>query len=93
MGAVIDSPVRRSSRVKFEPEPVDVGIIGPVRGCDEWIGPRRAGGTYLCGYWRLKYTVVWIGRREIKVRWEDGRCTTHCTSWDYCKDEVIQQPE
>lgn len=47
--------------------------------------PRQVGETWHSSDWRMTYTVLawvdypdWRGR-SIRVRWEDGRITTHGT--------------
>jgi hypothetical protein len=58
------------------------------------IDPRVPGGVYRNGYWMQNYTVLAMwdtveGRiRWYHVKWEDGRETTHCTSWSR-SDRVI----
>lgn len=61
------------------------------------IGPRKAGGRYFCGYWKQEYDVLSVadnGRAgwRMTVRWEDGRETSHCTSWDAARDRIVSQP-
>ena len=61
------------------------------------IGPRVPGGRYFCCYWRQSYTVLAIehassGFWRMRVQWEDGAHTTHCTAWNSYTDLVIDQP-
>ena len=68
------------------------------------IGPRVAGGRYLCGYWNEKYTVVavhtdpadvlrafgWAAAWAITVRYDDDhQDRTHRTAWDPARDRVL----
>ena len=59
---------------------------------DEEIGPRRTGRRYWSGYWSRGYTVESISITcddgdltrpswSMRVRWDDGHRTTHCTPW------------
>ena len=67
------------------------------------IGPRVVGGIYRCGYSRQAYRVIsiqeqrddWMGWSIVEVDIEGpqaGRVRTHCTSWDYKRDQIITQP-
>jgi hypothetical protein len=59
--------------------------------------PRRPGGTYWNGYWRLAYTVGDIvasdyGTLEFMCLWHDGTVTYHCTAWEPRYDRVVYTP-
>lgn len=70
---------------------------------EEWIttqiGPRVVGGRYRSGYGGTAYEVLAIERGprrlgtwpvwDITVRYDDGRQTTHCTSWDASRDTLL----
>lgn len=62
------------------------------------LGPQLPGGRYLCGYWRQEYEVlaIWVtvsaGDPWLRVRWEDGHETVHCTRWDARVDRVLDEP-
>jgi len=60
----------------------------------DWLGPRKVGCHYFCGYWRLRYKVVRIAAdlSTVTVLWEDGRTTTHATPWDDSRDKVLAEP-
>lgn len=38
------------------------------------------GRTYWCSYWLKWYKVLDKRGRQVTVRWQDGKVTTHCTS-------------
>lgn len=40
---------------------------------------RKPGDVVLSGYWQQTYKVLAVAGRTLRVRWEDGRVTTHCT--------------
>lgn len=51
------------------------------------------GATYFSTYWKKRYTVLReeitvIGALGIRVKWDDGRCTTHCT--DVGDDPIVE---
>lgn len=52
-------------------------------------GPDAIGQIWHCGYWNQNYTILDAGEKEfkaqlgwqwVKVRWQDGRTTTHSTA-------------
>jgi hypothetical protein len=54
------------------------------------------GATYMSKYWRQEYQVMCIadslGKSDgVKVLWEDGRTTTHCTHVG--QDPIIKEPQ
>lgn len=61
----------------------------------DWTGPRVAGGTYFCGYWREMYTVLAIHRDgdgyplSMDVRGADGQVRNHATGWDSQHDRIV----
>lgn len=48
--------------------------------------PRVVGGRYRCAYWGNSYTVLdmpVVGKTQwFVVRWDDGKVSKHCTTWD-----------
>lgn len=46
------------------------------------------GVTYRSHYWQQAYTVTAIVGDSVRVLWEDGRTTTHCTQLD-ARDAVL----
>lgn len=53
------------------------------------VGPRKVGGRYFCGYWRVGYSVTAIDGHMMTCVWDDGKTTTHCTAWDNRFDRVL----
>lgn len=69
--------------------------------------PRRPGGVYYCGYWRIRYRVdaispdgeitettldpILSGGKPIPGQ-EAGRTVRHRTAWDPRRDKVVSQP-
>lgn len=61
--------------------------------------PRVVDGTYWNGYWGKLYVVEAMGGAAEgtpwwRVRWEDGRVTTHSTAWSpRTGDRVVDLPD
>ena len=53
---------------------------------------REVGKTYWCGYWHEVYTVLEVKENgHVKVEWENGKITEHCTALDIRHDFELRE--
>lgn len=53
----------------------------------------EVGKIYWCGYWHQYYKVLSVEDRNVVVRWNNGRITSHCTPIDGRYDYELRRFE